>query len=330
MESTCEIRDCHFSGSDASALAIDSSEVTVLNCRFTGNRDNNAAAVYVANYLATSITQTFINCLFSGNAAADSGSGVIYTADDGNSLHDMEFINCTFAGNSTSAGAISQYGFGNFFLKNSILWNNSGSQTFEDTTVEDSLTAQDPNFVSPVIPANAPNSDGDYRLLSTSAAIDAGDNTGNTTAADLDGNIRILGGTIDLGPFESFPDPNSDLDRDGRTLLLETSLGTDPKVADAGNSRNLRITGLAGGQPTVTFGLGTTPLPGASYSLLRSATLEPDSFTTLYTYDFDLGTAIFTDSGLTVAIGTELVTITDTSPPPGGRAFYILQATRSE
>src|SRR5690606_14333708 len=62
----------------------------------------------------------------------------------------------------------------------------------------------DPLFMTPVNPADAPTTAGDLRLRPGSPAIDAGDNgvlpPGLTT--DLAGGPRIMGGTVDMGAYE--------------------------------------------------------------------------------------------------------------------------------
>ena len=68
-------------------------------------------------------------------------------------------------------------------------------------------SSNNPGFVSPTDPANAPKSGGDLRLLDGSPAIDAGDGVAgvsiNDTDKDLSGKPRFSGnGTIDIGAYE--------------------------------------------------------------------------------------------------------------------------------
>jgi hypothetical protein len=56
--------------------------------------------------------------------------------------------------------------------------------------------------VGPVDASLAPTTAGNYRLRYGSPAIDAGDNTAGTVAADLDGNPRVIGLHVDTGGYE--------------------------------------------------------------------------------------------------------------------------------
>lgn len=63
-----------------------------------------------------------------------------------------------------------------------------------------------PLFITPVDPGDAPTPAGNLRLQAASPAIDAGNNdyvVGVST--DLDGNPRIFNETVDLGAYEFHP-----------------------------------------------------------------------------------------------------------------------------
>lgn len=63
---------------------------------------------------------------------------------------------------------------------------------------------RNPMFVNYILAGQgAPTDQGDYHLLMGSPAINAGSNALSIGAYDLDGNSRILQGTVDMGPYES-------------------------------------------------------------------------------------------------------------------------------
>jgi hypothetical protein len=121
-------------------------------------------------------------------------------------------------------------------------------------------TTADPAFVAPEDPANAPTTAGDYRLQNTSDAIDAGDNSLNSEATDLDGNPRILDGdgdstaTIDLGGYEVIPDttaPNPPVVTGGPTIETDDPTPTFSGTAEPGSTVTVVID-LGGGE-SVTY-----------------------------------------------------------------------------
>ena len=152
-------------------------------------------------------------------------------------------INCTFVGNSGFGGAMFSTGFATPTVINSILWDNSLTQIFDDLAITTLLYSNieggwlglgsnnidaDPQFVDPV--------NGDYRLQSSSASIDAGHNWAIAAIADtdLDGNSRFAddpatpdtgcsGVVVDMGAFEFQGIPATvklgDIDGDGAVAV---------------------------------------------------------------------------------------------------------------
>ena len=160
---------------------------------------------------------TFNNCVFTGNIAGYGGA-VDAEAGDGVLLN-----NCVVYGNSASShgGGLASHGdIGRTFLwsSNCIVLSNSApidpnysylstnEMKFDHCCVLPLPVngvgnfVNNPLFVDPVA--------GDFRLQSNSPCINAGNNAYVTNATDLDGNPRIVGGTVDIGAYE-FQSPTS-------------------------------------------------------------------------------------------------------------------------
>jgi hypothetical protein len=127
-------------------------------------------------------------------------------------------INNTISGNVANSGGGIYTDSGNNTIANSIIWGNSSGIVNDGSTltVTYSIVQQDmgvfpgannlnidPQFISPQLPGLSTG--GNYRLKSTSPAINVGNNAApNIFDPDLDGNARIVNGTIDLGAYEYF------------------------------------------------------------------------------------------------------------------------------
>lgn len=144
-----------------------------------------------------------------------------------------ELINSTVLGNIATLDGGGVYGGK---VRNCILWSNTASNwaNYVDlgppTEVNFSCTLPLPsegrgNITNP--PSFVDESVGNYRLQSNSPCINSGSNFYETySAIDLDGNPRIVGGTIDMGAYE-FQAPASKI---SYAWLQEYQLPTDGSV----------------------------------------------------------------------------------------------------
>jgi len=134
---------------------------------------------------------TMSNCIFVSNVAGDFGGGTF----GGN------YYNCTITANIAGIGAGDA--FGN--LVNCIVFGNDpAGGNYGFSTLNYCCTDIDPggtgNVISDPLFVNAAT--GNFHLQAASPCINAGNNTYATTPADLAGNPRISGGTVDIGAYE--------------------------------------------------------------------------------------------------------------------------------
>ncbi len=146
---------------------------TITNVSFAGNSADYGGGVYNATGTPTAMTNTILW----GNTAATTGAQLF---------------------NGITAPTISF----------SLIENSGGSGAPWDTTLG---TDGGNNIDADPLFADPPG--GDLRLTATSPAINAGDNSApNLPPTDLDGKSRVLGGAVDMGPYEfdaptAFNDP---------------------------------------------------------------------------------------------------------------------------
>jgi probable HAF family extracellular repeat protein/predicted outer membrane repeat protein len=198
------------------ALSNDGS-AKLLNCRFVANSatgmtvDDGAGAIYTAD------RADLINCIFTGNAAQNRG-GAIWNQGSRTRL-----LNCTFFANSGPNGnALACYSPNksqpsSLTLTNSILWD-GGSEIWNNDSSSVTLTYSDvqggwpgegniqeePMFKDADGLDNMPGTeDDDLRLTAGSPCLNTGLNGPVlSVATDIEGNPRIIHGTVDMGAHE--------------------------------------------------------------------------------------------------------------------------------
>jgi hypothetical protein len=203
-----------------------SSPVIIDRSIFSGNTFISGGGGIYSNSSTTFIT----NSLFSGNHSdyhASHGGAIMLKPGS-----TSEMTNVTITGNAVqySAGGIHS-DEAPYSIANSIVYNNSagieGHQIYNNNTdykitysniesgdvndiVDMSTTAtfsnniyEDPLFMEPLDPADAPSTDGNFHLLGGSPSINTGLNDSVTTVYDLDGNARIFNSNVDMGAYEA-------------------------------------------------------------------------------------------------------------------------------
>jgi hypothetical protein len=218
LESSCVISNCIVTGnaSDINGAGVSSvNNALVANCVITGN-----TVLYGGGQGGGVSGCTLNNCLVSSNNATHGGGVYNCTANnclftgngntnvtDGGAADFATLNNCTLAGNfSHGLGAAEAC-----TLNNSIVYYNTNG-AYADcyqckltnccTTIGTGNGTLPNNSISNA-PVFVDLAGGNYRLQIFSPCINAGTNAFAPAGADLDGNPRIVNGTVDMGAYEN-------------------------------------------------------------------------------------------------------------------------------
>jgi len=249
------------------------------------------------------------NCLLVGNDGGRFGGGACHST----------LSHCTVVGNFASWGG----GVDQIALTNCIVYDNTAEFTnpnTRDAILDHCCTTPEEG---PGSITNAPlfidALAGNFRLATNSPCINAGNNGVVTVSADLDGNARVKGGTVDIGAYEvqtptsvisyawlqqyALPNDGSadyaDPDGDGHNTWQEWIAGTNPTN---GASVLKMLSAVATNNP-VGIMVSWQSVPDRVYDLQRSTNLglQP-AFSLIQTnIPGQAGTTSFCDTNATQA-----------------------------
>ena len=214
QSTNCLVTNCVIVG-NAAPYAAGAFGGTLINCIIDGN---------TAGYTGGGAQQCILlDCVLSNNAASGLGSG--------GGAYNSTLIDCLLTGNQSGYRGGAAYGCN---LTSCTIAGNTGQPTsIEHCTLtncicyynspDNSSTGQGNNYFNNGCTTPLPGSGvntitnppafvdlagGDFHLSPASPCINAGNNSYTNNSTDLDGNPRIVGGTVDIGAYE-FQAPDS-------------------------------------------------------------------------------------------------------------------------
>jgi hypothetical protein len=351
--STALVTNCMLTGNSASYCGGGAYNGTLKNCTLTGN---------LAQYGGGAMYGTLNNCALRGNSAQDGGGAYVGTLDNcmltgnsaglrGGGAYVCTLNNCALTSNwasesgggaegctldnCTLTGNSAYWGGGAFLgtLNNCILYYNMGSG-WPNNYQDDGFNLILINFCCTTpLPGtgtgnftNAPllvdQAGGNLRLLANSPCINTGGNAYAPGLTDLDGNLRIAGGRVDIGAYEYQGTGLSDF----TAWLWQYGLPTDGSsdYADTDND------GMNNWEEWLA---GTNPTNAASVLRLQLAVIQPAGVT--LTWSSVTNRAYFIERATELALPSsfsllqtnipglpDTTSFTDSNPSVSGPAFY--------
>lgn len=228
--------DIEYSGG---GLSFSGNSMTLTNCVISNNRASSGGGITCFGHSSNII---LTNCVLANNRCTGQqyGGAMLINAND--QRWDVIMENCTITQNVASHGrAWALFAYedrcrvfaSNCILRNGIdqFWFSNGDDTLLTATysnVREGWPGEGNIDTDPMFVNSAQN---DFRLVSGSPCIDAGDNDAVSIRTDLDGNPRIIDnpnvpdtghGTapiVDMGAYENQDNYNCPPDWDGNTTI---------------------------------------------------------------------------------------------------------------
>ena len=222
------ITNCMFIANSGGMINDNYSDPLLINCAFIGNHNQGGGGGGMNNQSGT--RPVLINCIFVANSSNWTGGGMDNYNGAGHGRPTL--TNCIFWGNSDSSGM----GESSQIYRGILTINNCCVQGWTGNWGGTGNFGDDPMFVDTYGPDKVPSTEDDnLRLLPTSPCIDAGDNSAvlPSVLTDLDGDPRIINGTVDIGAYESpkkifLLNPKSVIVPEGQEAAFTVALSMDP------------------------------------------------------------------------------------------------------
>jgi hypothetical protein len=339
------VSNCVLTGNSATSSGGGAYQVTLINCTLTDNYAQNgggaAASKLINCIVASNSTPTVnhspgqigtgggicscsaINCAILGNIAWQGGG----------TYGGTELVNCTIASNSAAFnGGVYLPNYPNPAIycvaTNCIIYYNSAGTNANfgaGGVIVQSCTTPMPtsgpgNITNAPGFADLPN--GDYRLASDSLLVNSGINAAITNSTDLDGNPRIVGGTVDIGAYE-YQTPTSILSYAwARQYGLSTDGSADYADPDGDGMNNWQEF-IAGTNPTNTASvltmLSAIPNKSLNWVVVKWQGVNTRTYYILRSTDLTTG---FTCIQSNIVGQTGTTTFTDPTATNGAPYFY--------
>ena len=272
----CIVRDCYATYSGGGLILTFGSSSVFDRCRITGNSGSATSFGGGINIAGASST-LFRSCVIAGNSSPFGGGLAVSNSSP-------QLINCTVQGNK--GGGLRNEDNSDTILENTVIWGNSDSTvagiasqqinnftnsnpivsycliegasetgSFSDGNatawglgnINGALASNHPKFAEEIAATSAPHSGGTLSLLTTSPALNIGNNLSNSGILDLYRNSRVKDSVIDLGAIEggfvtfAFLHPSltpaGDANGNGLSNFLEYATGIDPTAPDNSSVR---------------------------------------------------------------------------------------------
>jgi hypothetical protein len=311
------LKDCLLNGNSGWMAGGGATDCTLTNCTVMGG--------YTWYFGGGVSGGALDNCVLVGNTASSGGgafqavlNNCVISSNDGDGAFECALNNCTLLSNLVGASEST--------LTNCILYYNRLS-TYGDIMLSYCCTVPAPGAGFGNItnePAFVDLAGGDFHLQPSSPCINGGNNAYVTSATDLDGNPRIVNGTVDIGAYE-YQGAGSTI---SYAWLQQFGLPTDGSAdhadPDADRSDNWQEW-MADTNPTNAASCLTVSILSNTPPVVAAA---PTSTARLYTLLFITNLAGSMTSTMWAPVPSQIdipgngsaVLLTDTNPP--APAFY--------